>query len=56
VGWYKKRWLIEQLFRTLKTHGVNIEESQVVEGHALMNLVGVALTAAQQTPAADDGA
>jgi hypothetical protein len=49
VGWYKKRWLIEQLFRTLKTHGFNVEESQVVEGHALMNLVTVALIAAMQT-------
>jgi hypothetical protein len=49
VGWYKKRWLIEQLFRTLKTNGFNIEDSQIVDGHALMNLVGVALIAAMQT-------
>lgn len=49
VGWYRKRWLIEQLFRTLKTQGFNVEESQVVEGHALMNLVTAALIAAMQT-------
>jgi hypothetical protein len=49
VGWYRKRWLIEQLFRTLKTHGFNVEESQVVEAHALMNLVTAALIAAMQT-------
>lgn len=49
VGWYKKRWLIEQLFRTLKTNGFDVEDSQIVEGHALMNLVTVALIAAMQT-------
>jgi Transposase DDE domain len=49
VGWYRKRWLIEQLFRTLKTQGFNVEESQVVEAHALMNLVTPALIAAMQT-------
>lgn len=49
VGWYRKRWLIEQLFRLLKTQGLNVEESQVVEGHALMNLVTMALIAAMQT-------
>lgn len=48
VGWYRKRWLIEQLFRTLKTQGLNVEESQVVQGHALMNLVTAALIAAMQ--------
>lgn len=49
VGWYRKRWLVEQLFRTLKTQGFNVEESQVVEAHALMNLVTAALIAAMQT-------
>ena len=49
VGWYRMRWLIEQMFRVLKTQGFNVEESQVVEGHALMNLVTVALIAAMQT-------
>lgn len=49
VSWYKKRWLIEQLFRTLKTNGFNVEESQIVEGHALMNIVTMALIAAMQT-------
>jgi hypothetical protein len=49
VAWYRQRWLIEQLFRTLKTQGFNVEESQVVEAHALMNLVAAALIAAMQT-------
>ncbi len=49
VRLYRLRWNIEQLFRTLKTHGMNVEESQVVDGHALINLVTVALIAAMQT-------
>jgi hypothetical protein len=48
VRFYRLRWHIEQLFRTLKTHGMNVEESQVVDGHALINLVTVALIAAMQ--------
>jgi hypothetical protein len=49
VRWYRLRWHIEQLFRTLKTDGFDVEDSQVVEGHALMNLVTAALIAAMQT-------
>lgn len=49
VRWYRLRWHIEQLFRTLKTNGFDVEDSQVVEGYALMNLVTVALIAAMQT-------
>jgi hypothetical protein len=49
VDWYRKRWLIEQLFRCLKTQGFNVEESQLAEGHALMNLTTAALIAAMQT-------
>lgn len=49
VRWYRLRWRIEQLFRTLKTDGFDVEDSQVVEGHALMNLVTAALIAAMQT-------
>ena len=46
VAWYRKRWLIEQLFRCLKTQGFNVEESQLAEGHALMNLTTAELIAA----------
>jgi hypothetical protein len=49
VGWYRLRWHVEQLFRALKTDGFNVEDSQVVEGHALMNLVTAALIAAMLT-------
>jgi hypothetical protein len=49
VRWYRLRWHIEQLFRTLKTNGFDVENSQVVQGHALMNLVTAALIAAMLT-------
>src|ERR1700758_4978507 len=29
VGWYKKRWTIEQLFRLLKTQGLELEDSRI---------------------------
>jgi hypothetical protein len=49
VRWYRLRWHIEQLFRTLKSDGFDVEDSQVVEAHALMNLVTAALIAAMLT-------
>ncbi len=49
VRWYRLRWHIEQLFRTLKSDGFDVESSQVVEAHALMNLVTAALIAAVLT-------
>ena len=36
VAWYRRRWLIEQLFRILKTQGFNVEDSQIADGAALM--------------------
>ena len=49
VRLYRLRWHIEQLFRTLKTQGFNVEDSQMVAAHGLMNLVTAALIAAMQT-------
>lgn len=46
VLWYRRRWLIEQLFRTLKTQGLNIESSQVESAQALRRLIVLALIAA----------
>jgi hypothetical protein len=49
IGWYRQRWHIEQLFRTVKRQGLDIEESVVVDGGALEKLAVIALVAACQT-------
>lgn len=46
VGWYQQRWIIEQVFRTLKSAGVEVETSQIVRPANLLKLVMVALIAA----------
>ena len=38
IGWYRLRWHIEQLFRTLKRQGLRIEQSVVEDGEALEKL------------------
>lgn len=49
VGWYRQRWNIEQLFRTLKKQGLNIESSQVETGEGLTKLACLATHAAVRT-------
>ena len=49
IGWYRLRWHIEQLFRTLKRQGLRVEESVVEDGEALEKLVVIALIAATIT-------
>ena len=46
VDWYAQRWHIEQLFRTVKRQGLDIEASQMETGAALMRLAALALQAA----------
>lgn len=46
VDWYRARWTIEQLFRTLKTQGFQIEDSQIETADRLLKLVAVATRAA----------
>jgi len=46
VRWYRLRWTIEQVFRTLKTDGVAVETSQITTPNNLLKLVTVALIAA----------
>ncbi len=46
VDWYRQRWNIEQLFRTLKKQGLNIEASQVETGESLTKLACLAIQAA----------
>jgi hypothetical protein len=49
VDWYCERWQIEQLFRTLKKQGLDIESSQVEAGESLMKLASMATQAAVHT-------
>ena len=46
VKWYRMRWTIEQLFRTMKTDGVDVETSQITTPGSLLKLVTIALLAA----------
>ena len=49
VGGYRQRWNIEQLFRTLKKQGLNVESSQVETGEGLTKLACLATQAAVRT-------
>jgi hypothetical protein len=46
VKWYRLRWTIEQVFRTMKTDGVDVETSQITTPGSLLKLVTIALIAA----------
>jgi hypothetical protein len=46
VGWYRQRWTVEQLFRTLKQQGLQLEDSQLESAERLMKLTAVAAKAA----------
>jgi hypothetical protein len=46
VTWYRQRWHIEQLFRTSKSQGLDLESSQVEAAGALFNLAAIAMVAA----------
>jgi Transposase DDE domain len=46
VEWYKRRWLIEQFFRVLKTQGFRLEDSQIATAGRLLKLVAIAAKAA----------
>ncbi len=48
TGFYRQRWTIEQLFRTMKTKGFDIESSQVEDGGPFENLATATLIAAVQ--------
>ena len=49
VNLYRLRWRIEQLFRSLKSDGLALEDTQVVDAERLFNLTAIALAAAVHT-------
>jgi Transposase DDE domain len=46
VDWYRLRWVIEQLFRLMKTHGLRLEDSQLASAEVLIKLAAIATKAA----------
>jgi hypothetical protein len=46
IGFYRTRWMIEEFFRTLKTAGFDIEEADIGDPQAMINLVAAATVAA----------
>jgi hypothetical protein len=46
IDLYRRRWTIEDYFRTLKTAGFDIESAEIGEPYAMMNLVAAAAVAA----------
>lgn len=46
VDWYRARWTIEQLFRVMKSQGLQLEDSQVTTAERLVKLAAVATKAA----------
>ena len=46
ITWYRRRWTIEQVFRTLKSAAVQVDDSQVTQARRFVKLAVVALIAA----------
>jgi len=46
IDWYQLRWLIEQLFRVMKSQGLQLEDSQMASAERLVKLAAVAVKAA----------
>jgi hypothetical protein len=46
VSWYQARWCIEQLFRILKSQGLQLEDSQITAAERLTKLTAAAVKAA----------
>lgn len=49
VGWYRARWTIEQVFRSIKTQGFDLERSQIETPQAMAKLAIGVLIAAVRT-------
>lgn len=49
VQLYRLRWRIEQVFRALKSDGLALEDSQVIDAHRMFNLAAIGLVGAIRT-------
>jgi Transposase DDE domain len=49
VQLYRQRWRIEQVFRALKSDGLGLQDSQIIDAARMFNLAAVALGAAIRT-------
>jgi hypothetical protein len=49
VNLYRLRWRIEQLFRTIKSDGLGLEDTQLIDAERLFNLTAICLAAAVRT-------
>lgn len=49
VQFYRLRWRIEQTFRALKSDGLKLDDSQVVDAERMFNLAAIGLAAAIRT-------
>lgn len=49
VQFYRLRWRIEQTFRALKSDGLELDDSQIIDAQRMFNLAAVALAAAIRT-------
>lgn len=46
IQWYQARWIIEQLFRVMKSQGLGLEDSQMASAERLVKLAATAVKAA----------
>ncbi len=49
IDWYRLRWTVEQLFRLMKTQGLQLEDSQLASAEGLIKLAAIATKAAAVT-------
>jgi hypothetical protein len=49
VSWYRARWTIEQVFRTMKSQGFDLEQSQIETPQVMAKLILAVLIAAWRT-------
>ena len=46
VAWYRLRWIVEQVFRSMKSHCLDIETSQIETAGCFIKMAAIAMIAA----------